>query len=77
MYPVLHRILVVLYAILPVAAMGLAYYRTRRRHSAEPIISFIITCLSGVILGTSIVVISTILLRGRVTPGEEIGRAHV
>jgi fermentation-respiration switch protein FrsA (DUF1100 family) len=70
MYPILQRILIVLYAVLPVAAFTWAIYRSRKRKSAEPVISFIVTCLSGVILGTTIVVICAVILRGRVRVGQ-------
>src|SRR5689334_8990325 len=66
MYPVLHDVLVVVYAVLPVALLAWAVWRATRRKRPEPIISFIITCLSGVIIGTAVIVMSAAVFRGRV-----------
>ena len=70
MYLFLHRILVVLYALLPIGVLAWAIYRGRKRHSPEPIISFIITCVSGVILATAVVVIYAVLFHGRVRASD-------
>jgi len=70
MYPFLHRILLIAYAVLPVAALALALHRGRKHQTAEPLASFIITCFSGVILGTAIVIVYAVVLHGTVRAAE-------
>jgi pimeloyl-ACP methyl ester carboxylesterase len=70
MYPFLHRILVIAYAVLPLGALALALYRGRKHHTAEPLASFIITCFTGVILGTAIVIVYAVVLHGTVRAPE-------
>jgi len=70
MYPVLHTILIVTYAVLPVLALIWSIRRSMRLHSAGPVISFIITCFSAIILGTAIVILSAVVLQGRVLIGQ-------
>jgi alpha-beta hydrolase superfamily lysophospholipase len=70
MYPLLHRILVIAYAVFPVGALALALYRGRKHQTAEPLASFIITCFSGVILGTAIVIVYAVVLHGTVRAAE-------
>ena len=70
MYAVLHRILAVLYALLPVAACVWSFYSARKRRSVEPVVSFLVTCFSGVIVGSCIIVIYAVLFHGRVPAGQ-------
>ena len=69
MYPALHTILMFTYTVLPVWALIWSIRRSAKSHSAGPVISFIITCFSAVILGTSIVILSAVILQGRVLIG--------
>ena len=48
------RILAGMYLALPVAAAAVAVYRWRRTHSAHPLVGFLLTCVSGTILGAFI-----------------------
>ena len=73
MYPFLHRILAALYTVLPLAALGWAIVRSRRSHHIEPLVRFFVTCFSGVLLGTAIVIIHIVLLHGKATAGEVLG----
>src|SRR5690242_10690163 len=66
----LHKVLVVVYAVLPIVALGVAIWRGRRRRRAEPVAAFLITCLTGVVLGTSLVVTYAVVMHGSVRPGE-------
>ena len=70
MYFALHSILMVSYAVLPVVALGWSIRRSVKSQSAAPVVSFIITCLIAIILGTSIVILSAVLLQGRVLVGS-------
>lgn len=73
MYPLLQRILIIFYAALPPVAFLIALIWGRRKRTAAPIASLLITCLSGVLLGTSVDVIYVALTRGSIT-AEEIFR---
>jgi alpha-beta hydrolase superfamily lysophospholipase len=66
MYPALHRILVVLYAALPAVAWLWALRQSSTRRHLEPLVSFLITCFSGIILGTAIVILFSVWFHGRV-----------
>jgi fermentation-respiration switch protein FrsA (DUF1100 family) len=66
MYVLLHRILIVLYAVLPAAAWVWALRRSAKRRHIEPLVSFLITCFSGIILGTALVVLYSVWFHGRV-----------
>jgi fermentation-respiration switch protein FrsA (DUF1100 family) len=66
MYIALHYLLLVCYKVLPIAALVLASYQSRRFRTLRPIGAFLITCLSGIILGTCVVLIYAVLLRGQV-----------
>src|SRR6266568_3797193 len=69
MYGVLHWILVVTYGVLPVAVLGWSIYRARQLGRGEPLVGFLITCLSGVILGTAVVLLYALVFRENVRPG--------
>src|SRR5256714_7111224 len=69
-YSTLHQVLVVTYAVLPIAALVLAIWRGHRRRSAEPVAALLITCLTGVVLGTALVITYAVVLHGAVRPGE-------
>jgi alpha-beta hydrolase superfamily lysophospholipase len=47
----LSRILAGMYLALPPAAVAVAVYRWRRTRSAHPLVGFLLTCVSGTILG--------------------------
>src|SRR5437870_4087392 len=66
MYPVLHQVLVIFYAALPAAALAWAVARALRRKRPEPMLTYVVTCLSAVIIGTAVIVISAVVYRGRV-----------
>jgi pimeloyl-ACP methyl ester carboxylesterase len=70
MYAVLHQFLVVAYAIAPIAALLLAIRRGRERRTVEPVAVFLITCLTGVVLGTSLIITCAVVLRGSIRPTE-------
>lgn len=69
-YATVHDVLVLLYAALPVLALIGALVWGRWRKTAVPLASFLVTCLSGVILGTCVDLIYVALLHGRVAAGE-------
>src|SRR5947208_9225384 len=69
MYGVLHWILVVTYAVLPPAVLGRSIYRARQLGRGQPLVAFLITCLSGVILGTVVVLLYALIFRENVRPG--------
>jgi fermentation-respiration switch protein FrsA (DUF1100 family) len=70
MYPLAHRILVVVYAVLPLAGLAWAVHRSNRRGNIEPLVNFLVTCFSGIILGTAIVIIHGMLLHGSIQAGQ-------
>jgi pimeloyl-ACP methyl ester carboxylesterase len=70
MYIALHYFLMTCYKALPIAALMLACFQTRKYRTLQPIAAFLITFLSGVILGTCVVLIYAVLLRGEVPFGQ-------
>ncbi len=69
-YPAIHRVLMILYTALPAAMFIVSIRRGVKSRSAAPVISFFITCFSAVILGTASVILSAVLLQGRVLMGQ-------
>ena len=66
MYATLHSILAVYYGLLPVAGLLVALRGAARRQSAAPLVRFLVTCCSGIILGTALIILHSVLSRGHV-----------
>jgi hypothetical protein len=66
MYLALHYLLITCYKVLPILAGLIALARSHRSKSLQPLGAFIVTCMSAIILGTCVVLIYAVLLRGGV-----------
>ena len=70
MYATLHHILIPFYTLLPIAGLIWSISWGRYKRSIVPFASFLVTCLSGVILGTCVDVLFVAILHGSLLPAE-------